>query len=130
MKVRHLKCAGATFSDQAIELDGLSSNPDDYYAATVPDGCTIDADGCYWIAANAGWQLIRYTPQGRIERQIPLPVQRPTMLAFGGPALDTIYVTSQAPRPGDAPLERQPHAGGLFAVSPGIKGLPEPRFRG
>jgi sugar lactone lactonase YvrE len=49
-----------------------------------PDGAAVDADGCYWVAANDGWQLIRYTPQGRIDRTIRLPVRRPTMLAFGG----------------------------------------------
>lgn len=103
---------------------------DMHEVAGRPDGAAVDADGCYWIAANSGGQLVRYTPRGRIERRIALPVQRPTMLAFGGPALDTIYVTSQTPRPGDPPLEQQPHAGGLFALSPGIKGLPEPRFRG
>jgi sugar lactone lactonase YvrE len=94
-----------------------------------PDGAAVDADGCYWVAANDGWQLIRYTPQGRIDRTIRLPVRRPTMLAFGGRALDTIFVTSMLPQPGDPPAE-QPLAGGLFALAVGIQGLPEPRFAG
>lgn len=94
-----------------------------------PDGAAVDEEGCYWTAANSGWQLVRYTPQGKIDRQIRLPVRRPTMLAFGGRELDTIFVTSQLAQPGDPPAD-QPHAGGLFALSVGIKGLPEPRFAG
>jgi sugar lactone lactonase YvrE len=94
-----------------------------------PDGAAVDADGCYWVAANDGWQLIRYTPAGRIDRTIRLPVRRPTMLAFGGRDLDVIFVTSMLPPPRDPPAE-QPHAGGLLALSVGIKGLPEPKFAG
>jgi L-arabinonolactonase len=94
-----------------------------------PDGAAVDAEGCYWTAANTGGQLIRYTPDGRIERQVPLPVQRPTMLAFGGPGLDVIYVTTQSPR-GKETWEGQPHAGGLFSLTLGIRGRQEPRFAG
>lgn len=94
-----------------------------------PDGAAVDADGCYWTAANAGGQLIRYTPAGKIDRRVPLPVRRPTMLAFGGRALDVIYVTSMAPRAADS-WDGQPQAGGLFTLSIGIRGLPEPKFAG
>jgi len=94
-----------------------------------PDGAAIDADGCYWTAANDGWQLIRYTPQGKVDRTIRLPVRRPTMLAFGGRELDVIFVTSMQPGADDPPAD-QPLAGGLFALAVGIKGLPEPRFAG
>ena len=92
-----------------------------------PDGGAVDADGCYWMAGNDGWEIVRFTPQGRIDRRIALPVAKPSMLAFGGPRLDVIYVTSIRPREG---LEDQPLAGSLFAIEAGIKGLPEPRFRG
>jgi len=94
-----------------------------------PDGAAVDADGCYWTAANDGWQLIRYTPQGKVDRTIRLPVRRPTMLAFGGRGLDVIFVTSMRPGRDDPPAE-QPLAGGLFALALGIQGLPEPRFAG
>ncbi|MBI3453510.1 MAG: SMP-30/gluconolactonase/LRE family protein [Rhodospirillales bacterium] len=93
-----------------------------------PDGAAIDADGCYWTAANGGWQLIRFTPDGRVDRTIPLPVCKPTMLCFGGPDLDTIYVTSMQPppgMPGDHSL-----AGCILALAAGVRGLPEPRFIG
>ncbi|MEM7024833.1 MAG: SMP-30/gluconolactonase/LRE family protein [Pseudomonadota bacterium] len=114
-------------------VDGMISNRR-IFARTgdqdgVPDGAAVDVDGCYWTAANEGWQLIRYTPQGKIDRTIRLPVRRPTMLAFGGRELDVIFVTSMLPQPGDPPTE-QPFAGGLFALSVGIQGLPESRFAG
>ena len=95
-----------------------------------PDGAAVDAEGGYWIAANTGWQLIRFTPAGEVERRVPLPVRRPTMCCFGGPDLDEIYVTTQSPQ-GDETLEGQPQAGGLFRIRGlGIKGLPEPKFAG
>ena len=94
-----------------------------------PDGAAVDADGCYWSAANGGWRLLRFTPDGQVEREVELPVCRPTMLAFGGPDLDLIFLTSQTPQ-GDESWDGQPHAGGLFSVSLGIKGRPEPRFAG
>lgn len=92
-----------------------------------PDGGAVDADGCYWMAGNDGWELVRFTPKGKIDRRIKLPVAKPSMLAFGGPKLDIIYVTSIRPASG---LEQQPQAGSLFAIAAGVTGLPEPRFKG
>ena len=93
-----------------------------------PDGAAVDADGCYWMAAVDGWAVVRFTPAGKIDRQIALPVAQPTMLAFGGRNLDDIYITSI--RPLDIDLSDQPLAGGLFVVNVGIQGLPEPHYRG
>lgn len=93
-----------------------------------PDGGTVDADGCYWMAANDGWCLIRLTPAGKVDMTIDLPIQKPSMPAFGGKDLDTIFVTSI--RPENADLSKQPLAGGVFAVRCGVKGLPEPKFKG
>jgi sugar lactone lactonase YvrE len=93
-----------------------------------PDGGAVDADGCYWTAANDGWELVRFTPAGKVDRRIALPVAKPSMLAFGGERLDVIYVTSIRPRNTD--LSDQPQAGSLFAVEAGIQGLPEPLFAG
>lgn len=92
-----------------------------------PDGGAVDADGCYWMAANDGWELVRFTPKGKIDRRIRLPVAKPSMLAFGGPKLDIIYVTSIRPA---SSLEQQPQAGSLFAIAAGVTGLPEPRYKG
>ena len=79
-----------------------------------PDGAAVDADGCYWTCANDGGRVMRFTPQGKLDRHVDVPVPKPTMCAFGGPGLETLYVTSIA--------------GPVFAVHPGVRGLPEPEF--
>lgn len=91
-----------------------------------PDGGCCDADGCYWMTGNDGWEILRLTPAGRIDRRLPLPIAKPSMVAFGGPTLDVIYITSIRP----ADVTNQPQAGSLFAVRPGgVTGIPEPRFK-
>jgi len=90
-----------------------------------PDGAAVDADGCYWICANDAGLIHRFTPDGRLDRSLAVPVKKPAMCAFGGPRLDTLFVTSI--RPGDD-HDPQSLAGGVFALDPGVKGLPEPRF--
>lgn len=92
-----------------------------------PDGAAVDTDGCYWTAANSGAQLVRYTPAGKVDRRIALPVHRPTMPCFGGADLGTLYVTSMQPLPGEPRHELD---GAILAVRPGVTGLPEPRFAG
>ena len=59
-----------------------------------PDGGTVDADGCYWMAGVSGWQVYRITPAGKVDMVIDMPVEKPTKPMFGGPGLDTLYVTS------------------------------------
>ena len=97
--------------------------------AGYPDGATVDAEGFLWSAHWDGWRVTRYAPDGRVDRVIGLPVQRPTCCAFGGDALDVLYVTSAAAGLGSAERARGPLAGGLFAVEVGVRGLPEPRLR-
>jgi sugar lactone lactonase YvrE len=92
-----------------------------------PDGAAVDEDGCYWTCANDGACLLRFTPEGALDRRIDVPVKKPSMCAFGGPGLDTLFITSI--RPADpAALEGQPWAGAVFAVRPGVKGLLETPF--
>ena len=92
-----------------------------------PDGAAIDADGCYWICGNDNGLIHRFTPAGKLDRSLNVPVKKPTMCAFGGPNLDTLFVTSIRPG-GD--ISDQPLAGGVFALRPGVKGLEEPDFKG
>jgi sugar lactone lactonase YvrE len=92
-----------------------------------PDGGAVDAEGCYWSANIDGSQLVRFDPDGKVERTIPLPVRKPTMPCFGGPDLDIIYVTSIR-LPDSAEVD--PLAGGLLAVAAGVRGQPEPTFAG
>jgi sugar lactone lactonase YvrE len=90
-----------------------------------PDGAAVDAEGCYWICANDAGLIHRFTPDGRLDRSLAVPVKKPTMCAFGGSRLDTLFVTSI--RPGDD-QDPQSLAGGVFALNPGVRGLPEPLF--
>ena len=91
-----------------------------------PDGAAIDAEGCYWVAAVWGWQLLRYSPRGELDLVIRLPVERPTKLAFGGSDYRTIYVTSASTHLTNP--EGQPLAGRLIALDVGIVGLPAETF--
>ena len=95
----------------------------------IPDGATIDAEGGLWSAEYDGWRLTRYAPDGRVDRHVPLPVQRPTSCAFGGPGLDVLFVTTATQKLAPEDLARQPLAGALLALDVGARGLPEPRFR-
>lgn len=91
-----------------------------------PDGAAVDADGCYWICANDAGLIHRFTPDGRLDRSLAVPVKKPSMCAFGGRQLDTLFVTSI--RPAGVDLAEQPLAGGVFALRPGVTGLEEPSF--
>lgn len=93
------------------------------------DGSTVDAEGYLWNAQVYDGKLVRYAPDGSVDRVIEMPVKKVTSVMFGGPELDVLYVTSMAkpplPRfPGDGALR-----GSLFAIYDlGITGVPEPRF--
>jgi len=95
-----------------------------------PDGATVDAEGFIWHARFQGGAIVRVAPDGRIDREVPLPVSRPTSCAFGGPDLRTLYVTTG--RQGMTPeeLASQPLAGALFAVDVDVQGRPEGLFGG
>lgn len=91
-----------------------------------PDGACVDADGCYWLACVYGWSIVRITPEGRVDRTIELPVEKPSMPAFAGPDLDTLVVTSISTGGRRPAGPGQPEAGALLALEVGITGLPEP----
>lgn len=95
-----------------------------------PDGAAVDAEGYYWICHVGAWHVARYAPDGKIDRVLGLPVQRPTMCAFGGKDLDVLYVTSATYPLSVTALVKQPLAGSLFAIDVGVRGLPEPFFAG
>jgi xylono-1,5-lactonase len=95
-----------------------------------PDGMTVDSQDCLWIAFWDGWCVRRLSPGGETLEEIALPVQQPTSCAFGGPGLDQLFVTSARRGLGPEALERQPQAGGLFVIDPGVAGVPETPFAG
>ena len=95
-----------------------------------PDGMTVDAEGCLWIAFWDGWCIRRFSPRGERLETIRMPVSKPTSCAFGGPDFDRLYVTSASIGLDAAALEMQPNAGGLFMVSPGVRGLADVPYAG
>lgn len=94
-----------------------------------PDGATVDRDGFYWCAIYGAGALRRYDPSGKLEREIKLPVRYPTMPAFGGDGLDTLYVTSANWELSEDERRRHRDEGGLFAVAAPVPGLAEPYVR-
>jgi len=105
-------------------------------AAGVPDGSTVDAEGYLWTTHWGGWRVTCYAPDGRIDREIPIPVKNVTSCAFGGVNMDTLFVTTASAENDngrwvymdEAGFAAAPLTGGIFAIDVGIKGLPEPAF--
>lgn len=127
--------------DYDIETGNLSNKR--VFATTnedqgVADGSTVDEEGFMWNAQVIGGELIRYSPDGSVDRRIGMPVKNITSVMFGGDNLDVLYLTSMArvkhPAVHDlftAEVKPQFLAGSLFTVTGlGVRGLPEPRFGG
>ncbi len=96
----------------------------------IPDGATTDEEGCLWSAAFGAGQLIRFTPDGKVDRRIQMPVSRPTSCSFGGSDLRTLFVTSATHGLSAAERQKEPLAGGVFALDVGVAGRREPRYGG
>ena len=90
-----------------------------------PDGAAVDADGCYWTCANDGGVLQRFTPAGKLDRELALPMAKPSMCAFGGPDLDLLLVTSIDPAGAGG---SGGDAGAVIVLRPGVQGLAETLF--
>lgn len=93
-----------------------------------PDGACVDADGCLWNAFFAGSRIVRYRPNGEIDRTINLPVTNPTCICFGGRDLKTLYISTASKFLSDDQLKIEPLAGSLLAINGLGQGLPEYRF--
>jgi sugar lactone lactonase YvrE len=96
----------------------------------VPDGATLDVDGCYWLTHAHGWRLVRYDPAGRADRIIELPVEVPTCPAFGGDDCRTLFLTTATYGLNPEQIESQPLAGSILALDVGVGGVPDTRFPG
>lgn len=94
-----------------------------------PDGAAVDADGCYWICANDAGLIHRFTPEGKLDRSLPVPAAKPAMCAFGGAQLDRLYVTTIQPA---TPIEGYDPAlaGATFVLNPGCTGLADSPYLG
>jgi sugar lactone lactonase YvrE len=93
-------------------------------AEGVPDGLTVDLDGCVWVAMWGGSALRRFTPSGEQDAVLPIPVSQPTSCAFGGPGLADLFITSANVGLSQAERAEQPLAGRLLRITPGPIGLP------
>jgi sugar lactone lactonase YvrE len=97
--------------------------------AGYPDGPVVDAQGCLWTGLFAGWAIRRYAPDGRLLQTIEMPVANITKLAFGGPDLRDVYVTTAWKGLDDAARKEQPLAGGLFHFRSDVPGLRQHAYR-
>ena len=97
-----------------------------------PDGATVDDEGCLWVAAFEGGEIRRYSPEGALDRRVPMPVLSPTSLTFGGSELDVLFVTSHGPaHVAGTVSDHRPLAGCVFAIHGlGAHGVPEELFSG
>jgi sugar lactone lactonase YvrE len=95
-----------------------------------PDGMTIDADDCLWVAIWGGGCVRRYTPDGRLDRIVELPTRYTSCPTFGGAALDELYITTSGAAVPAEQRPQQPHAGGLFVCRPGVAGRSAFEFAG
>ncbi|WIT13813.1 SMP-30/gluconolactonase/LRE family protein [Paucibacter sediminis] len=95
---------------------------DDY--AGRPDGAAVDAEGCYWVAMFEGQRLLRLSPSGALLQTVRLPVRCPTMPAFGGPDLRTLYITTAREKRPAEELAAQPWAGCVLKLRVDVPGLP------
>ena len=96
----------------------------------LPDGATVDAEGCYWAAIPFTGKVNRYDPQGKLMQTIHMPTDLPTCCEFGGTDLDILYVTTAVLKRPESHFVGQTNPGGLFAIDVGVKGLTLPPFAG
>jgi len=95
-----------------------------------PDGGAVDRDGNYWSAFYRGGKVVKLSPQGNVLDEFVVPAKCPTMCAFGGEDLRTLFVTSARQQREPEELAQLPQSGGIFAMRVDVPGLPEPQFAG
>ena len=104
------------FSPTDGSIDGRRTVVQIADSKAAPDGLTVDDEGCIWVALWDGGEVRRYDAGGRLLATVPLPVDRPTSCAFGGPDQATLFVTTARVGLSPSALQRQPEAGRLFAI--------------
>jgi L-arabinonolactonase len=93
-----------------------------------PDGSSVDAEGYIWNAQWGASQVVRYSPEGEVDFVLPLPVSQPTCVAFGGPKLDRLFVTSATQGFDEQTLSAEPEAGNVLVFQTNISGIADARF--
>lgn len=94
----------------------------------MPDGLTVDVEDCLWVAHWGGARITRFSPDGQRLKVVAIPAPHVTTVGFGGAAYTTLYVTSAREGLSDDTLKAFPQSGDLFALEPGVAGVPEPLF--
>lgn len=94
----------------------------------VPDGATVDGDGHVWSAQYGAGVINRFAPDGTLVAEFAVPLTQPTCVTFGGPDYATLFITTARQRLAPEVLAKEPLAGALLSMQPGVRGLPEPRF--
>ncbi len=98
-------------------------------ANASPDGAAIDAEGCLWSAQWGAGCVVRYTPDGEVERTLALPTRQPTCVCFAGPDLDVLCVTTAKENLDAAIMRAEPDAGAVFLYRTDVRGLPESEYQ-
>lgn len=96
----------------------------------LPDGMTLDAEGCLWVAVWGAGEIRRFSPGGRLIGVVEVPARQVTSVAFGGAHLDELFITTARIGQSQRALAAQPRAGDIFWLQPGVSGRPWPRFAG
>ena len=96
----------------------------------LPDGMTLDCDGCLWVALAHGGAVLRVTPAGKVDATLGIPARFVTSCCFGDDDLGTLFVTTARIGRAPAELAAYPESGALFALRTGHQGLPEVRYAG
>jgi len=95
-----------------------------------PDGAAVDSEGNYWSAMFEGGRIVKLSPTGELLQEIELPVRCPTSVAFGGPDLRTLFVTSASKGLSNDELAQYPHSGKVLAFSVDVPGIEQAEYRG
>lgn len=123
---------GTMFAYDFDMASGAISNKRDFarFDRGHPDGSTVDAEGYLWNARWDGSCVVRFAPDGSVDRVIEVPATQVTNCAFGGDDLSTLYITTARYDLSDADMKAAPEAGNIFTVQPGVRGLADNRFAG
>ncbi|MDB5755167.1 MAG: gluconolactonase, partial [Massilia sp.] len=94
-----------------------------------PDGAAVDSEGAYWCAMFEGGRLLRFAPDGTLLREVRVPLRCPTMIAFGGADLRTLYITSASHKRPAEERAQYPLSGCVLSLRVDVAGLPEPLYQ-
>ena len=117
-----------TFEAESGQVSNCHTHVDLTHESFYPDGRSIDAEGCIWVAMWNGGCVIRFDPQGKEMMRVPLPVPLVTSCTFGGPNLTDLFITTASAGLSQTELGQSVVAGDLFCLSTNVKGLPSDRY--